>query len=130
ALRHRGLEFFRVDSRHELVALDLGIEVREELLDLARHLGADLHGDHRVEGARGRAGGGERTALNLRRAEFGSIAPALRVEPGPARRGGQYERQGHDPETPSHGLETTLWGLLFLATTQEAIELYRGYPVG
>ena len=39
-LGDRGLEFLRVDPGDELVALDLGIEVGEELLDLARRPGS------------------------------------------------------------------------------------------
>src|SRR6266700_1624776 len=113
-LGHRGLELLGVDPGHELVALDLGVEVREELLDLPRDLGADLDGDDGVERARGRDGGGERPPLDLGRAEAGRAAAALRVEPRAAGARGQHDHHDHDPRTTTHTHETTLRGALFL----------------
>ena len=113
-LGHRGLELLGVDPGHELVALDLGVEVREELLDLPRDLGADLDGDDGVERARGRDGGGERPPLDLGRAEAGRAAAALRVEPRAAGARGQHDHHDHDPRTTTHSHETTLRGALFL----------------
>ena len=48
------LEQRRVQPRDHLALADDGIEIGEQLLDRARHLGTDLHGRHRLEGA-GRA---------------------------------------------------------------------------
>ena len=57
-----GLEGRGVDARDELPALHLGVEVGEQLPDLARDLGAHLDRDHRIEVAGGGDGRGDRAA--------------------------------------------------------------------
>ena len=58
-LLHLEIVGLGVDPREELALLHRAVEIDEELLDLARDLGADGHRGHRLQRARGRDHGGE-----------------------------------------------------------------------
>jgi hypothetical protein len=51
SLAHLRLEGLRVDARDDVPGFDFVIEVRQEFLDLAGHLGAHLNRDDGIQGA-------------------------------------------------------------------------------
>ena len=103
-----GREDVRVDPRDDLVLLHDRVEVDQEVFDLAGNLAPDLHRDDRVEIAGGRDRGGEGTALDADRPEFGDAAAALGVEVAPHR---TPHQQGDDDEgnDPLHQLIRRSW---------------------
>src|SRR5262249_43031449 len=106
ALGHGGLERGGIDAGDELAALDLGVEVREELLDLPRDLRAHLHGDDGVEVARGGDESGEGTPRHRCGTEKRGIAGALRVEMGPGQADGQEHHHYEPAQSSRHADET------------------------
>ena len=90
-LRHARLENCGIDLRDHLPRLHRRIEIREQFLDVARDLAADLHVDHRIE----RAGGRNRLRDCAPRHGgcliFGRATPAAAAE-GEKRKHGEQRR--------------------------------------
>ncbi|MCU0897823.1 MAG: hypothetical protein MUC55_10010 [Burkholderiales bacterium] len=93
-LAHFELERFRVDLRDQLALLDRRVEIDEQILDLPRHLRADLDRRHRRE----RSGCGddrsERAALDLDE----TIGPGRLVRRDPLPEGETCESDEHCAE--------------------------------
>src|SRR5262249_18414756 len=88
----------RVDLRAELAGLDLRVEVAGDRLDRPRHVGPDLHRDHRVHAPRGDDGAGHAAS----RHGLSHEGRGRRTSP-PRRGSGGREERGADGD-PHAGL--------------------------
>ena len=97
------LEDIGIDPGDQLVATDGGVEIHQDLADLAGHLAADLHGRDGRQGAGRRYRGDDRAAIHRRRPEARHRGAAGR-EDIPRRGEGRQDPQGDQQTyaTPPH----------------------------
>ncbi len=108
-LRHPRVDLVGIEPCDHLARLDLGVEVGEQLPDLAGELRADQHGDHRVDRPGRRHRADDRTGIDFGKAVAGRrLGLRQVVEPGDRaacqqqQRRRQREAPQSDPRERSH----------------------------